>query len=49
MKTIDNLRKFAEGGKVRKYEEGGESVYDTAYKRALEAGASPNQAEAYAK
>lgn len=49
MKTIDNLRKFAEGGKVRKYEEGGESVYDTAYKRALEAGASPNQAEAYAE
>ena len=32
MQTIDKLRKFAEGGKVRKLEEGGKSAYDIAYK-----------------
>jgi hypothetical protein len=31
MQTIDKLRKFAEGGKVKKFETGGKSVYDIAY------------------
>ena len=49
MQTIDKLRKFAEGGKVRKLEEGGKSAYDTAYQQAIDSGATPAQAEAYAK
>lgn len=49
MKTIDKLRKFAEGGKVRKFEEGGKSTYDIAYQQAIDSGATPAQAEAYAK
>ena len=49
MQTIDKLRKFAEGGKVRKLEEGGKSAYDIAYKQAIDSGATPDQAEAYAR
>lgn len=49
MQTIDKLRKFAEGGKVRKFETGGKSVYDIAYQQAIDSGATPAQAEAYAK
>jgi hypothetical protein len=49
MQTIDKLRKFAEGGKVRKFEGGGKSTYDIAYQRAIDSGATPAQAEAYAK
>lgn len=49
MQTIDKLRKFAEGGKVRKLEGGGKSTYDIAYQRAIDSGATPVQAEAYAK
>lgn len=49
MQTIDKLRKFAEGGKVRKFETGGKSTYDIAYQRAIDSGATPAQAEAYAK
>ena len=49
MQTIDKLRKCAEGGKVRKFETGGKSTYDIAYQRAIDSGATPAQAEAYAK
>lgn len=49
MQTIDKLRKFAEGGKVRKLEGGGKSAYDIAYQQAIDSGATPAQAEAYAK
>lgn len=49
MQTIDKLRKFAEGGKVRKFEEGGKSTYDIVYQQAIDSGATPAQAEAYAK
>lgn len=49
MQTIDKLRQFAEGGKVRKLKEGGKSVYDIAYQQAIDSGATPAQAEAYAK
>lgn len=49
MKTIDKLRKFAEGGKVRKLEGGGKSAYEIAYQQAIDSGATSDQAEAYAK
>ena len=49
MQKVDKLRKFAEGGKVRKFETGGKSVYDIAYQQAIDSGATPAQAEAYAK
>lgn len=49
MQKIDKLSKFAEGGKVRKYKEGGKSTYDIAYQQAIDSGATPAQAEAYAK
>lgn len=49
MQTIDKLRKFAEGGKVMKFEGGGKSAYDIAYQQAIDSGATPAQAEAYAK
>ena len=49
MQTIDKLRKFAEGGKVRKYQGGGTSQYEKAYKQAIDSGATPDQAEAYAR
>ena len=49
MKTIDKLKKFAEGGKVRKYEGGGTSLYEKAYQEAIDSGSTPAQAEAYAR
>ena len=49
MQTINKLRKFAEGGKVKKFKTGGKSVYDIAYQQAIDSGATPAQAEAYAK
>ena len=49
MLKIDKLKKFAEGGKVRKLEEGGQSTYEIAYKQAIDSGSTPEEAEAYAK
>lgn len=52
MKTIDKLRKFVEGGKVRKYSGGGESeksAYQIAYERAIKAGSTPEQAASFAR
>jgi hypothetical protein len=52
MRKIDKLRKFAEGGKVRKYSGGGESeksAYQIAYERAIKAGSTPDQADSFAR
>lgn len=49
MQTINKLRKFVEGREVRKLEGGGKSTYDIAYRQAIDSGATPAQAEAYAR
>lgn len=49
MQKIDKLKKFAEGGKVRKLKEGGKSTYEIAYKQAIDSGSTPEEAEAYAR